>query len=324
MSSSHGTSVCIDAGSQFCPCVLADLGECITCSLLKGEDLCNCTWSGVCVYSEWVWAGRRPLPPRPEYELPLLDINNGSKSLAVFTVNLPDNLARDVSDPGTFLFLRPPGTRQCFNTPVSIMDVTGRKAKFSVQLIGPKTKALARSSGVLLARGPYWNGVFGVQRLRHLRNSRALIVAKGIGQGPALHIARRLLAQGNSVTVAVAPSESIGIVFIEKELGELGVALVRLGGDNGRASQLLAGMLHEFDLVHSSGPDAQHRLLMRLIRAASPRPKFTASNNSVMCCGDGVCGGCGISTRTNHWTRACKASVNPEEVYLLNEGEALV
>ncbi|MGE5542891.1 MAG: hypothetical protein ACM3WT_07625, partial [Bacillota bacterium] len=190
--------------------------------------------------------------------------------------------------------------------------------------IGPKTKALARSSGVLLARGPYWNGVFGVQRLRRLRNSKALIVAKGIGQGPALHIARGLLAEGNSVTVAFAPSESIRALFIEKELGELGVAVAPLGGDNGRASHLLAGMIREFDLVHSSGPDTQHRLLIGLITAASPQPKFTASNNSVMCCGDGVCGGCGISTRTNHWTRACKASVNPEEVCLLNEGEALV
>lgn len=321
MSSSQGTCVCIDAGSQFCPCVLADLGECVACSLLKGEDLCDCSWSGVCIYSEWLWAGRRPLPPRPEFELPLIQIDSGSNTLAVFTVEIPGGLAGDVSAIGAFLFLRPPGTRQCFNTPVSLMDIHGCRARFSVQIVGPKTKALARSSGVLLARGPYWNGIWGVQRLRNLRDSRALIVAKGIGQGPAVHVAGSLIGGGNSVTVAFTPSESIPFVFVEKDLRGVGASLVPLDGGGGEMERSLAGMIGDFDLVHSSGPDTQHRMIMRLIRQASPRTKFTASNNSVMCCGDGVCGGCGVSTKTNHWTRACKASVNPEQVSLLNEEE---
>ena len=30
--------VCIDAGSENCPCLLAESGDCITCSRLKGKD----------------------------------------------------------------------------------------------------------------------------------------------------------------------------------------------------------------------------------------------------------------------------------------------
>ncbi|MCR4398527.1 MAG: hypothetical protein NUV93_06145, partial [Firmicutes bacterium] len=290
MSSSQGTSVCIDAGSQFCPCVLADLGECIACSLLKGESLCNCSWSGVCVYSEYLWAGKRSLPPRSEYRLEVVDVRRESKSLIVFTLGIPESLSRDLSDPGSFLFLRPPDTRQCFGAPISVMDAWDRGAKFAVQVMGPKTKALEGVSDALIARGPYWNGVFGVNRLRRLRNSMALIVARGVGQGPGLHVARRLLAAGNSVTVAALPGGSVDGVFIAGDLERLGIPLVYVSRDSAPTDALGTLLQRGFDLVHSSGPDSQHRWVASMIRASGRDVVLTVSNNSIMCCGDGVCG----------------------------------
>ena len=39
---------CIDAGSEFCPCHLAESGECILCSQLQGSHFCDClNWKGV-------------------------------------------------------------------------------------------------------------------------------------------------------------------------------------------------------------------------------------------------------------------------------------
>ena len=41
---------CIDAGSEFCPCHLAESGECILCSQLQGSHFCDClNWKGVCI-----------------------------------------------------------------------------------------------------------------------------------------------------------------------------------------------------------------------------------------------------------------------------------
>ena len=33
--------LCIDAGSENCPCLLAASGDCITCSRLQGKDCCD-------------------------------------------------------------------------------------------------------------------------------------------------------------------------------------------------------------------------------------------------------------------------------------------
>lgn len=49
---------CIDAGTEFCPCHLAEEGECILCSQLHGKCFCDCVnWKGVCNdlsrYNRW-------------------------------------------------------------------------------------------------------------------------------------------------------------------------------------------------------------------------------------------------------------------------------
>lgn len=46
---------CVDAGSAYCPCQLAELGQCIECSLLRGEDECRCHWAGSCIWSHSQW-----------------------------------------------------------------------------------------------------------------------------------------------------------------------------------------------------------------------------------------------------------------------------
>ena len=41
---------CADAGGKFCPCHLGKSGDCIKCSLIRGEKTCDCKWQGVCIY----------------------------------------------------------------------------------------------------------------------------------------------------------------------------------------------------------------------------------------------------------------------------------
>ena len=45
---------CVDVGTVNCPCALAATGDCLICSRLAGSDKCDCSWSGVCVYNEFI------------------------------------------------------------------------------------------------------------------------------------------------------------------------------------------------------------------------------------------------------------------------------
>ena len=42
---------CIDAGTEYCPCHLAETGDCILCSELCSKTFCDCVnWKGTCIY----------------------------------------------------------------------------------------------------------------------------------------------------------------------------------------------------------------------------------------------------------------------------------
>lgn len=59
---------CIDAGSEYCPCHLAETGDCILCSQLSGKKFCDCiNWKGVCIYQEFIWNGKKAKEERETY-----------------------------------------------------------------------------------------------------------------------------------------------------------------------------------------------------------------------------------------------------------------
>ena len=59
---------CIDAGTEFCPCHLAESGECILCSQLQGGHFCDClNWKGVCIYQEFHDNGNKAKEQRKTY-----------------------------------------------------------------------------------------------------------------------------------------------------------------------------------------------------------------------------------------------------------------
>ena len=47
-------NICVDAGTENCPCSLADTGDCLICSRLNGKDKCDCHWAGLCIYNEFI------------------------------------------------------------------------------------------------------------------------------------------------------------------------------------------------------------------------------------------------------------------------------
>lgn len=49
------SAFCKELNEQRCPCYLALLNECTYCTLLQGENLCNCNWSGDCALHYFPW-----------------------------------------------------------------------------------------------------------------------------------------------------------------------------------------------------------------------------------------------------------------------------
>ncbi len=76
----HGTSlplgkesaICFDAGSKYCPCELAVLGQCVTCSQLRGEDSRVRLERPLPIYSQFAFNGRRAVPGRASHRAPVI------------------------------------------------------------------------------------------------------------------------------------------------------------------------------------------------------------------------------------------------------------
>lgn len=310
-------SPCADAGTQFCPCSLAPLGECLSCSILRGEMFCNCSWSGVCVYSNYIWSGMKAAGARSETSVEVESSTTVGESVLLLTIGCDQDLVRDLGEPGSFVFLRPATSRQCFNAPISVMEAKAGRVRFAVQVLGPKTKALAGCDGRLVLTGPFFNGLFGRRRVRSIYNSRVLVVAKGIGQGPAVNVVAWLARNNNSVTVALGPGD-IGATFAESFILEYGASTVVMPREPDRNRARIADFLAHgcFDLVVSCGPDVQHRMILECIRETGVPTRLAATNNAIMCCGEGICGSCSISGNTGVEVRACKSSAYPEDLFV--------
>ena len=68
---------CIDAGTEYCPCKLAESGECLICSQCQGECFCDClNWKGVCIYQEFYNNGNKANDGRKAYDCTVEDVKN--------------------------------------------------------------------------------------------------------------------------------------------------------------------------------------------------------------------------------------------------------
>ncbi|HHX51627.1 MAG TPA: hypothetical protein GX711_09325 [Clostridia bacterium] len=62
---------CLDYLDQ-CPCMLATIHKCPLCSLLLGQDRCDCRWPGLCLYAHYLWNKKSPgTPPLKHHQFQL-------------------------------------------------------------------------------------------------------------------------------------------------------------------------------------------------------------------------------------------------------------
>jgi len=306
-------SQCIDINSKYCPCMLAETNHCVFCSHLKGEETCNCNWSGVCILYEQHWqhkkiqAKEEPIKTRREEQVEFIIKQQIGQNTYILEFDVSSELADELKRIGSFVFIRCPGDPQFFYFPINIMKVMGNTLQVGIETIGPKSnKIIADNNNKLVVRGPYYNGVLGGPWIDNITNGNIILVAGGIGQAPAFPLAQRLMLNRNRVMAMLAPGK-VGKVFIEEELGEMGAQVHSVSS----LRQFGMPMLREWlalkpDLIVSAGPDEQHYGVIAAMQAAGVNIPMVATNNATMCCGEGICGSCLKKTRDNKSIRMCK------------------
>lgn len=319
---------CFDAGSEYCPCILAGLGQCISCSMLRGKDTCDCGWNGICVFSEFVRAGKKVSPGRQEVQAPLINLDKlnrpGSGHRAYLArICVPSQLAAWSMFPGAFVLLRPQGTQERFNVPVSVMEVSDRSLTIAIEVCGPKTIALEHA---LLAKqnltltGPFWSGLQGYSQPVRRAHKNTIIVAKGIAQAAVPAIARYIRNRGGNLKAFIGPG-TLGTIFIDNILESLDVPFEILPRTKDHNLGQLEKQITKAnpDLIISAGSKLQHRGILDLLAGPSRNqeaiPHFLWVSHLTMTCAEGICGSCLLAG-----FRGCKAQFDHKfNSYLLEK-----
>ncbi len=310
--------ICIDAGSKFCPCALADTGECLTCSILRGEERCDCDWRGVCILNEYRFNRKRSRGPRPEHAVKVLATRHLTPTVTKLVVEAPDGFDEEWAMPGAFVMARPTGSSQYYSTPLCIFASVAEEPsliELVVQENGLKTKALLQPQPRILIRGPYYNGWFGYKAVKATANSQVIMVVRGIGQAPALKMAAELSRSGNELLVYLDPGTT-EVAFIADELVKMGasVRLVNLLED--KSYEEMEQVLREqpIALLVSAGADIQHSRLSELIKSTGSEAMIVLTNNHAMTCGEGICGACMIEVARGEKIKTCKSQLLGEQI----------
>ncbi|MEW6081423.1 MAG: hypothetical protein AB1576_06540 [Bacillota bacterium] len=314
---------CADAGTRYCPCFLALVGECLTCTHLQGFDLCDCSWPGLCVLQHFQWESGVPRPGREEVRSRIIDVRRLSDTHVSFTFSVPSSVTPELAQPGAMVFARAIHEPSRFDVPLTIYDTGEDSATVVLEVVGPKTRSLASwvqrpgNLGDVWVRGPYFNGVFGGRYLKALHSSRALLVLRGTGQATSLSVAREMVRHRNLLWALLDPGP-LEHNLAEEALRELGVQVFDIDLRTKTGEEFLASCLERFQpaLVFSGGADGQHYRLERLMEARNLRATLTGSNNCIMVCAEGTCGACITRLRSGGKFRACKGDAPVNDVFL--------
>ncbi|MFA6940320.1 MAG: sulfide/dihydroorotate dehydrogenase-like FAD/NAD-binding protein [Clostridiaceae bacterium] len=310
---------CIDAGTRFCPCSLAETGECILCSCLRGEKFCDCiNWKGVCIYGEFINNGQKSKNGRESYKC-LIENKISRENVFYLKVSVPHSLAGELTYVGSFVFIRNEKFDNYYDTPISILEVNTEEdyIELGIELRGTKTKAIDLSEKELIIRGPYWNGIFGIKKINSLKEKRALIITNGIGIIPAIPLIKKLTENGNHI-ILISDTSNLDLSYVKSKIKNYNIKEIYLNiFSNGNLTEEFVNILNKYkedtDLIHVS---AQDIIILRISDLISDK-SFTCCNNAKMCCGEGGCGACSARFSGHKVKKLCKLQIEPK--YLFRE-----
>ena len=312
--------LCADYGSRFCPCILAVTGGCVVCSQVNGKAFCDCKASGgICIKQELLRNGGKANPGRLTYECEVISVIHYD-GLVFLRVKVPISLEREVKRPGGFVFVRRKDAASWYDVPISVQFEEMMVGSIGMTLLfrGVKTnqfKDLAEGDTLLL-RGPFNNGLLGLQHLEAQQSSRCLILTKGIGLLPSVSAVRYLQSRHNETELYVDEGNfSPSILKFQLDLFELPFKPLTLLDDDGELSTPAKHVIRRFvadggSLIHVGASEyVIHQVAAYLSYIGDHQVKLSACNNARMCCGEGVCGACTEITADKRVIHHCKEQV---------------
>lgn len=314
---------CIDAGTEYCPCHLAETGDCILCSQLSGKTFCDCiNWKGTCIYQEYIWNGSKAKEGRNTYTCKVEKKEKIEKNLIILSIAIPHLLGKNLTQVGSFVFIRHPKTMVYYNAPMSVMDIDIDEniMKIAVELKGIKTKMInsLEEGEKILVKGPFWNGDLGIKNIEKSKEGTSLLIARGIGQATMIPVLRKLAASGNK-TIVILDKANYKNVFISNYLEIYNSTIIYCNTLKG--GELTAELKNIMDntikdeklnLIYCAGPDI---LNFNILGYIDERVDFSCCNNAKMCCGEGVCGVCTTRFGGHKLKRLCKSQIDPKYLF---------
>lgn len=320
---------CIDAGTEYCPCHLAETGDCILCSELCNKTFCDCiNWKGTCIYQEFIWNGNKAKEDRKSYLCKIVNKTIIDDKLLVISIEASQDLIQPLVHPGSYVFLRNPNFNEYFDAPISIMDIDSdnNKITFAIEVNGVKTKKIEELNieDNIVVRGPYWNGVLGLRNILKASKGNSIIIARSIGLAPMLPVLKKLYNNENKITVIIDKAEYKEI-FTKEYLKKYNIELIEsstfeAGELTNQFKNLLLDLIKEKNpnLIHCAGADI---LIFKILELLGDEYNCSCCNNAKMCCGEGVCGACTVRFKGHIIKRLCKLQVEPKYLF---EGRRLI
>lgn len=318
---------CIDSGTEFCPCKLAESGECIVCSQLQGGCFCDClNWNGVCIYHEFINNGSKAKEGRKTYNCLVKETKFYEKDVLLIRFEVPHKLAIDLVKPGSFIFIRSNKDNVYFDVPISVMesDIETNIVSIMIEVRGIKTKNLLeiKEGENITIRGPYWNGVFGLKNLKSQTNNNVLVLARGIGMAPMIPVIRKLSLNNNNINL-ILDETPYKDNYVKEYLDEYNVEvnkeiLIDKGDLSDEAKVIIKNLINEKDIkyIHISGADILTIKVIEYLDSLDRKDiKLSCCNNVKMCCGEGVCGSCTARFSGHRVKRFCKVQTDPRNVF---------
>ncbi|MCI9304580.1 sulfide/dihydroorotate dehydrogenase-like FAD/NAD-binding protein [Clostridium sp.] len=323
---------CIDAGSEFCPCHLAESGECILCSQLQGNHFCDClNWKGVCIYQEFHDNGNKAKEQRKTYTCKVSEKILYPDDILLIKFEAPHKLVIDLARPGSFIFVRSE-ENVYFDVPISILesDIETNIISIMIEVRGIKTKQLLniKAGGNITIRGPYWNGVFGLKNIGKQKNNDTLVIARGIGMAPMMPVIEKLIENGNSVTLLL-DKQPFKDIYVSEWLDKLNIVpqemnLIEKGqlSPEGKVAIKSIVKYNNISLIHIAGADILTYSIIDFLDSLERQDiDLSCCNNFKMCCGEGVCGSCTARFSGHRVKRFCKVQASPRGIF---EGRRLI
>ncbi|NFE58842.1 sulfide/dihydroorotate dehydrogenase-like FAD/NAD-binding protein [Clostridium botulinum] len=316
---------CIDAGTEYCPCKLAETGECLICSQLQGACFCDClNWKGVCIYQELFNNGNKAKEGRKSYSCLIKDVTNFNDEVVMIKFEAPHKLALDLVKPGSYIFVSQ-NENKYFDVPISIMesDIETNIITILVEVRGIKTKSILnlKAEENIIIRGPYWNGVFGIKNINSQKGGKSLVLARGIGVAPMMPVIRKLLSQDNDVKVVIDKTpftdDFSKELLLKYSVEACENELLDKGTLSDHCKVIIKEALKEgVNYIHIAGADIfTYEVIEYLDKLDRNDILLSCCNNFKMCCGEGICGACTARFSGHRVRRFCKEQADPRSIF---------